>query len=160
MAETRAKPRWRLTRFGDNEELKLLARWLGNVGPVIGGKCRYTTQTGTGTASTRAEAKRLVEAEAKRLIEGDFSKGKAYCDGILIRVICGGSHPFCAGLILDRDTRRVVIAAPVLRHLMGQSAEKLREVFKRLGWRATIVRQPDFVDQQGGMAGRLPAMRD
>jgi hypothetical protein len=44
-------------------------------------------------------------------------------------------------LVIDRTTDRVVFAAPILRHLMGQPADKLRQGFKRLGWRATIVRR-------------------
>jgi hypothetical protein len=67
--------------------------------------------------------------------------GERYCDGILVRVMCGGPRPFCAGLVIDRETNRVVFAAPILRHLMGQHADKLRQGFKRLGWRATIVRR-------------------
>ena len=50
-------------------------------------------------------------------------------------------RPFCAGLLIDRATDRVVFAAPILRHLMGQPADKLRQGFTRLGWRATIVRR-------------------
>jgi hypothetical protein len=52
-----------------------------------------------------------------------------------------GTHPFVAGLIFDHDTQRVIVAAPILRHLMGIHADKLRAGFKRLGWRATIVRR-------------------
>jgi len=67
--------------------------------------------------------------------------GERYCDGILVRVVCDGAHPFCAGLLIDRTTQRVVFSAPILRHYMGQHADKLRQGFKRLGWRATIVRR-------------------
>ena len=67
--------------------------------------------------------------------------GERYCDGILVRAVRDGAHPFCAGLLIDRATDRVVLAAPILRHLMGQPADKLRQGFKRLGWRATIVRR-------------------
>jgi hypothetical protein len=67
--------------------------------------------------------------------------GEAYASGTLVRVMAGGTHPFCAGLILDHETQRVIVAAPILRHLMGQRADKLRQGFARLGWRATIVRR-------------------
>jgi hypothetical protein len=63
--------------------------------------------------------------------------GEAYCTGMLVRVV---GPNFVAGLIFDRETGRVIIAAPILRHLMGQHRDKLRQTFKRLGWRATIVR--------------------
>lgn len=65
--------------------------------------------------------------------------GTAYCDGKLVRVVCSGNRPFVAGIIIDRE-RRAVIAAPILGHLLGQHEDKLRQGFKRLGWRATIVR--------------------
>ena len=70
-----------------------------------------------------------------------MTPGERYCDGILVRVVCDGPRPFCAGLLIDRATDRVVFAAPILRHLMGQPADKLRQGFTRLGWRATIVRR-------------------
>ena len=66
--------------------------------------------------------------------------GEAYSAGMLVRVVCDGARPFVAGLIFDRETDRVIFAAPILRHLIGAHADKLREGFKRLGWRATIVR--------------------
>lgn len=69
------------------------------------------------------------------------SPGERYCNGILVRVLCDGPRPFTAGLVIDRATDRVVFAAPILRHLMGQSADKIRQGFKRMGWRATIVRR-------------------
>jgi hypothetical protein len=31
--------------------------------------------------------------------------GERYCDGILVRVVCDGAHPFCAGLLIDGETR-------------------------------------------------------
>jgi hypothetical protein len=78
-----------------------------------------------------------------------MSPGERYCDGILVRVVCDGPRPFCAGLVIDRATDGVVFAAPILRHLMGQPADKLRQGFKRLGWRATIVRRakPEQVEE-------------
>ena len=66
--------------------------------------------------------------------------GEAYCAGKLVRVVCDGPRPFVAGLIIDRETDRAIFAAPILRHLLGQPADKLRQGFKRLGWRATVVR--------------------
>jgi len=66
--------------------------------------------------------------------------GKAYCDGMLVRVACDGAHPFVAGMIVDPQTERVIATAPILRYLMGQHRDKLRQTFARLGWKATIVR--------------------
>ena len=69
-----------------------------------------------------------------------MSAGEAYCTGKLVRVICDGARPFVAGIIIDRDSKRAVIAAPILRHYLGCPEDKLRQSFRRLGWRATIVR--------------------
>jgi hypothetical protein len=66
-----------------------------------------------------------------------MTAGNAYCDGMLVRIV---GPNFVAGLIFDRATDRVIFAAPILRYLTGQHADKLRQTFKRLGWRATIVR--------------------
>ena len=63
MAAREAQPRWRKTRFGDNEELMLRTKWLGAVGPLIEGECRYLTPASSGTAASRDEAKRRVLAE-------------------------------------------------------------------------------------------------
>jgi hypothetical protein len=49
---------------------------------------------------------------------------------------------FVAGLIVDND--RVVYAAPILRRLLWQDADELREIFRRRGWKATIVRERRF----------------
>jgi len=68
-----------------------------------------------------------------------MTPGEAYCAGTLVRVVCNGDRPFVAGLVIDRDTQRAIATAPILRHLMGQHADKLRQGFARLGWRATIV---------------------
>ena len=65
--------------------------------------------------------------------------GEVYCDSLLVRVVCDGPRPFVAGLLLDPATQCVVFAAPILRHLLGQRRDKLRQGFDRLGWRATIV---------------------
>jgi hypothetical protein len=67
--------------------------------------------------------------------------GEAYCAGTLVRVVCSGDRQFVAGLILHPETQRAIVAAPILRHLLGQPADKLRAGFKRLGYRATIVRR-------------------
>lgn len=66
--------------------------------------------------------------------------GEDYCAGTLVRVVCSGDRPFVAGLIIDPCTDRAIFAAPILSHLVGQHADQLRAGFKRLGWRATIVR--------------------
>lgn len=57
-------------------------------------------------------------------------------DGTLIRIV---APDFVAGMVIDRNTQRAVITAPILAYLRGQHADKLRQTFKRLGWRATIV---------------------
>ena len=62
-----------------------------------------------------------------------MTPGERYCDGILVRVVCDGPRPFCAGLLIDRATDRVVFAAPILRHLMGQPADKLRQGVHAVG---------------------------
>lgn len=69
-----------------------------------------------------------------------MSADVAYCDGKLVRVRCDGARPFVAGIIIDRESRCAVIAAPILRRLLGQNEDQLRAIFKRRGWRATIVR--------------------
>ncbi len=66
-----------------------------------------------------------------------MSAGEAYCTGKLVRVVAKG---FVAGIIIDHDSKRAVIASPILRHYLGQREDKLRQSFMRLGWRATIVR--------------------
>lgn len=66
-----------------------------------------------------------------------MTRGEAYTAGMLVRVV---GPDFTAGLIFDRQTMRVVITAPILGYLRGQHADKLRQTFRRLGWRATIVR--------------------
>ena len=33
-----------------------------------------------------------------------MTPGERYCDGILVRVVCDGPRPFCAGLLIDRAT--------------------------------------------------------
>jgi hypothetical protein len=64
--------------------------------------------------------------------------GEVYCNGTLVRVV---APHFVAGLIIDPVSQRVVIAAPILNYLRGQHADKLRQTFKRLGWKATIVKR-------------------
>jgi hypothetical protein len=54
----------------------------------------------------------------------------------LVRVV---APHFVAGLIVDRDTRRAIFAAPILRYLIGRTEDELRKVFRVCGWRATIV---------------------
>lgn len=66
-----------------------------------------------------------------------MTAGEAYCTGKLVRVVADN---FVAGIIIERDSKRAVIAAPILRHYLGQREDKLRQSFKRLGWCATIVR--------------------
>lgn len=67
-----------------------------------------------------------------------MTPGEAYCTGKLVRVVAPG---FVAGLIIDPATGRAVITAPILGYLRGQHEDKLRQTFKRMGWRATIVRR-------------------
>lgn len=75
-----------------------------------------------------------------------MTPGSAYCGGTLVRVI-GTTHgdgrgkSFAAGLVIDPATQRVVIAAPILGYLRGQHADQIRQTFKRLGWKATIVKR-------------------
>lgn len=58
-----AQPRWRRTRFGENQDLMLRDKWLGQVGPEIKGECRYMTRSGeSGTATSQSDAKARVEA--------------------------------------------------------------------------------------------------
>ena len=73
---------------------------------------------------------------------------EAYCNGTLVRVVCDGDRPFTAGIIIDAETGRAIFAAPILRHLLGHPADKLRAGFKRLGWRATIVSRPAILDNR------------
>jgi hypothetical protein len=65
--------------------------------------------------------------------------GERYIDAKLVRVIGPG---FCAGLLFDRDTDVCFFTAPILAWCRNQHADKLRQSFKRMGWRATIVRNP------------------
>ena len=67
--------------------------------------------------------------------------GERYCSATLVRVVCDGEQPFVAGLLIDPETQRCFFAAPILRHLIGHNADQLRRGFKRLGWRATIVKR-------------------
>jgi hypothetical protein len=60
-----------------------------------------------------------------------------YCTGKLVRVICGR---YVAGLVIGRESRRVVVAAPILRHYLGCPEDKLRMSLRRLGLKATVVR--------------------
>lgn len=61
---TGRKPHWRNSKFGGNIEFVRVNRWLGTVGPEIGGECRYSSASGGGVAPTQDEAKRRVEMEA------------------------------------------------------------------------------------------------
>jgi hypothetical protein len=72
-----------------------------------------------------------------------MTAGEAYCAGKLVRVVADGRYGFVAGIIISRDTGRAIFAAPILRHYLGQHQDKLRQSFRRLGWRATIVRDFD-----------------
>jgi hypothetical protein len=60
-----------------------------------------------------------------------------YGTGKLVRVVC---DRFVAGLLIGRESRRVVVAAPILRHYLGCSEDKLRQSLRRLGLKATVVR--------------------
>lgn len=48
--------------------------------------------------------------------------------------------PFVAGLIYNTATDKVTRTAPILRPLMGLSADQLRLDAKQNGWTVTIVR--------------------
>lgn len=76
------------------------------------------------------------------------SLGWHYANGMLVRVVgemtrgAGKpSLPFSCGIIFDRETGRAVIAAPLLRDFLGQHQDKLRLTFRRMGWKATIVKR-------------------
>ena len=66
MAEA-PRPRWRMSRFGD--QLELVTRrpgggpaiWFGSVGPVIGDGCSYSGPGFAGRAATQEEAKAAIE---------------------------------------------------------------------------------------------------
>jgi len=78
-----------------------------------------------------------------------MSAGEAYCNGTLVRVV---GPNFVAGLLIDPTTDRCIFAAPILRHLTGQPADKLRQGFRRLGWRATIVKRSILSAKAGDAA--------
>jgi hypothetical protein len=64
--------------------------------------------------------------------------GEVYCNALLVRVV---GLDFVAGMLVDPQTQRVVHAAPILRHLIGQHRDKVRQGFDRLGFRASIVKR-------------------
>jgi hypothetical protein len=70
-----------------------------------------------------------------------MTPGQAYSAAKLVRVIASGPHSFCAGILIDETTGRVICAAPILGWTMNQHQDKLRQSFKRLGWKATVVRR-------------------
>lgn len=70
-----------------------------------------------------------------------MTPGEAYTRGTLVRVVCESWRPFCAGLIIHPETRLCCVTAPLLRHYLGYHEDKIRESFRRLGWKATIVRR-------------------
>lgn len=61
---------------------------------------------------------------------------------MLVRVKSRGSvkTPFCAGMIYDTNQDKVVRAAPILKHLIGSNAARIRELQHANGWTVTIVR--------------------
>lgn len=65
MTDRRLTPRWRIK--GDGLELIMRRKWLGQVGPMIDGQCRYVTTTGAAYAPSQEEAKRRVECEMVKL---------------------------------------------------------------------------------------------
>jgi hypothetical protein len=69
-----------------------------------------------------------------------MSPGEAYCAAKLVRVVAPAPHAFCAAILIDPDTGICFFAAPILRWCVNQHQDKLRQSFKRLGWKATIVR--------------------
>ena len=70
-----------------------------------------------------------------------MTHGEAYASGTLVRIRCDTDRPFTAGVVLHPDTQHVFVAAPILRHMLGRSADQLRAYIHRMGWRATIVRR-------------------
>lgn len=50
------------------------------------------------------------------------------------------ARPFVAGLIYDTGRDKVTRTAPILRPLMGLSADQLRLDAKQNGWTVTIVK--------------------
>lgn len=76
-----------------------------------------------------------------------MTPGEAYAKGTLVRVRgimdrTGKPYPFDCGLVLHPETDRVIVVAPLLRYLRGQTAAHCRSYFARMGWKATIVRGP------------------
>lgn len=74
--------------------------------------------------------------------------GWHYANGLLVRVVGEMTRgprakplEFSCGIIFDRETGRAVISAPLLRDFLGQHQDKLRLTFRRMGWRATIVKR-------------------
>lgn len=65
-----------------------------------------------------------------------MTPGERYCSTILVRIV---GPNFVAGMLIDRETRKAVVTAPILGFLRGQHEDKLRQTFRRLGWKATIV---------------------
>lgn len=59
---------------------------------------------------------------------------------VRVRTRADVEKPFVAGMIYDTATDRVVRAAPILRHLVGRSADDVRDLGARNGWRVTIVK--------------------
>ncbi|HEY1441420.1 MAG TPA: hypothetical protein VGF65_11390 [Mycobacterium sp.] len=55
-------------------------------------------------------------------------------------MVAPAPHAFCAAILIDPDTGICFFAAPILRWCVNQHQDKLRQSFKRLGWKATIVR--------------------
>ena len=69
-----------------------------------------------------------------------MTPGERWSNAILVRVVCDGPRPFVAGLLVDPETDRCFFAAPILGHLRGATSDQLRAGFRRLGYKATIVR--------------------
>ena len=66
-----------------------------------------------------------------------MTDGERYCAAKLVRVVGPG---FVAGLLIDRDTGVCFHSAPILAWCRRQHEDKLRQSFKRLGYRATLPR--------------------
>jgi hypothetical protein len=46
--------------------------------------------------------------------------------------------PFCASMILDTATNRIVRTAPLLRFMLGWERERASAHIRKIGWEATI----------------------
>lgn len=60
-------------------------------------------------------------------------------DETLVRITA--SH-FVAGIIVKND--RVTLSAPILKYMRGWTSDRVRQYCKEKGWRASIVKEPNY----------------